>query len=110
MATYPSTGTLGGVISFPYTTSVLDAQANAFAAFMKPDNFDEKAMMGVLVTYERGVSAVGTSLLYLDPVAKLPVYEPFLDMQGSVSNKLLVSDVGDIVKQFGAFTPPALAR
>ena len=101
---------LGGIIGFNYTPAVLDAQANAFAKFMRPENFDEKAMMGVLVTYEGGVSAVGNSLFYLDPAAKPPVYERFLDMQGSVSNELLVADVGEIVDAFGAFTPPALAR
>ena len=101
---------LGGVISFNYTSSVLDAQANAFAGFMEEGNFDEKAMMGVLVTYEGGVSAVANSLFYLDPVAKPRVYEPFFEIGGQVADKLLVKDVGSIVDAFGAFTPPALAR
>lgn len=101
---------LGGIIGFNYTPAVLDAQANAFANFMRPENFDEKAMMGVLLTYENGVAGVANSIFYLEPDRRPGVYEEFLDMGGQVENKLLVADVGDIVKQFGAFTPPALAR
>lgn len=110
VATYPQGHMLGGVIEFNYTQSVLDAQAEAFSNFMKPENFDEKAMMGVLITYENGVSAVANSLFYLEPESSPAVYQPFLSIPGQTANKLVVSDVLTIVDGFGSFTPKSLAR
>ena len=110
LTTYPQGHMLGGVIGFNYTPSVLDAQAKAFSNFMEPKNFDEKAMIGVLLTYENGVSGVANSLFYLDPDASPAVFKPFLSIPGQTSNQLMVTDVGDIVSRFGQFTPPALAR
>ena len=110
VTTYPQGHMLGGLVAFNYTPSVLDAQAKAFSNFMEPENFDEKAMMGVLITYENGISGVANSLFHLNPDASPAVYKPFLSIPGQVSNNILVTDVGDIVNQFGHFTPPALAR
>ena len=110
MSTYSQGKMLGGVIGFNYTPSALDAQAKAFSNFMKPENFDEKAMMGVLLTYENGISGVANSLFYLDPEASPTVFKPFLSIPGQISNKLLVSSVSDIVNTFGAFTPLSLFR
>ena len=110
LTTYPQGPMLGGVVGFNYTPSVLDAQAKAFNGFMKPENFDEKAMMGILLTYVNGVSGVANSLFHLDPNPSPAVFKPFLSIPGQVSNQLLVTDLGDIVNQFGHFTPPQLAR
>ena len=110
MATYPQGDMLGGVIAFNYTKSALDAQAKAFSDFMKVENFDEKAMMGVLLTYENGASAVSNSLFYLDPEPSPKVFEPFLSLPGQTANDLLVTNVSAIVDIFGAFTPLSLFR
>lgn len=110
LSTYPQKDMLGGVLAFNYTQRTLDAHAAAFSNFMAAGNFDEKAMMGLLITYENGVSAVTDSLFYLDPIASPAVYEPFISMPGQVANKLVVTDVGTIVNNFGSFTPPSLNR
>lgn len=110
LSTYPQKDMLGGVVTFNYTKSTLDAHAAAFSNFMAAENFDEKAMMGILITYVNGVSAVTDSLFYLDPIASPAVYEPFISMPGQVANKLAVTDVGTVVNNFGSFTPPSLNR
>ncbi len=110
ISTYPHKGMLGGVIGFNYTSSVLDAQAKAFTNFMKPENYDTAAMMGVLLTNQNGVSAVANSLFYLEPNSSPAVYQPFLSMPGQVSNNLIVDNMANVVNAFGSFTPPALAR
>lgn len=110
LSTYPQKDMLGGLVAFNYTQSTLDAHATAFSNFMAAKNFDEKAMMGILITYENGVSAITDSLFYLDPVASPAVYEPFISIPGQVANELVVTDVGTIVNNFGSFTPPSLNR
>ncbi|KAI1350260.1 FAD-binding domain-containing protein [Xylaria sp. FL0043] len=110
LSTYPQKNMLGGIVAFNYTQSTLDAHAAAFSNFMAAENFDEKAMMGLLITYENGVSAVTDSLFYLDPVASPAVYESFISMPGQVANKLVVTDAGTVVNNFGSFTPPSLNR
>lgn len=107
LSTYPQKDMLGGLVAFNYTQSTLDAHATAFSNFMAAKNFDEKAMMGILITYENGVSAITDSLFYLDPVASPAVYEPFISIPGQVANELVVTDVGTIVNNFGSFTPPS---
>lgn len=108
--TYPQGNMLGGVVEFPYTKAVLDAHAEAFSTFMKPENFDPAAMMGVLIVYEYGVSAVADSLFYLEPDPSPAVYEPFLSMPNQTTNDLVIADVATVVEDFGSFTPKLLSR
>jgi hypothetical protein len=111
LKTFAQKGILGGVVGFNYSKTVLDAQAQAFSSFMQPKNFDPEAMMGVLITNVNGVSAVANSLFYLAPGVNPPaIYKPFLSIPGQVSNNLVVADTATIVNNFGAFTPPQLAR
>ncbi|KAK8075472.1 FAD-binding domain-containing protein [Apiospora hydei] len=68
VAAFPSTQIWGGTVTYNYTPEVLDAQAKAFSNFMDPKNFDDAAMMGVILGFANpGGFSVSNSLFYLEP-------------------------------------------
>ena len=100
----------GGVIAFNYTQDVLDAQAEAFSDYMKPDNFDDAADMGIVLSLEDGAYAVADSLFYAKEVENPPVYQPFTSIPSLEPNTLDTVNVADLVVRFGEFLPKQVER
>jgi hypothetical protein len=102
----------GGVSWYNYTKSVLDAQVQAFSDFMNPKNFGDAADMGFILGFQNpgGVFAVGNSLFYTEPIANPPTFQPFTSIPSLVPNTLGLTNVSDLVLQFGKFLPPTLTR
>ncbi len=102
----------GGGLAFSYTKSVLDAQANAFSAFMNPENFDDAADMGVALVFQNpgGSYAVGNSLFYTKPVANPPIYQPFTSIPSPLGTSLGNIDVGAMVLEASGVLPANASR
>lgn len=65
------------LVNYNYTDASLQAHANAFSDFMKPQNFDKSAMMGMFVNYYgRGQmslsDACGTHCPFRNPPSTSP--------------------------------------
>ena len=93
------------IIIFPYTQEVLDAHAQAYSDFMKPENWDGAADMGVILIYQNGSYTLADTLFYADAVENPPVYQRFTSIPGQVLNNTMLSDVGTIVKATGGTLP-----
>ena len=110
VAAFPSTKIWGGTVTFNYTPEVLDAQAKAFSSFMKPENLDDAAMMGLILGFTNpGGLSVSNSLFYLEPTTYPKVYQPFTSIP-STGNTIQTATVADTVTSFGAFLPAHLSR
>lgn len=112
VATFPLELMWGGVIRYNYTKRVLDAQAQAFSDFMDPENFDDAADMGIILGFQNpgGVFSVGNSLFYSEPIANPPTFQPFTSIPSLVPNTLGLTNVSNLVLQFGKIIPPSLNR
>jgi hypothetical protein len=112
VATFPQGLMWGGVIRYNYTKSVLDAQAQAFSNFMDPKNFDDAADMGIILGFQNpgGVFGIGNSLWYAEPIVNPPTYQSFTSIPSLVPNTLNITNVSNLVFQFGKIIPPNLAR
>ncbi|KAI4185342.1 MAG: hypothetical protein LQ348_004379 [Seirophora lacunosa] len=110
VATFPQGLMWGGVIRFNYTKSNLEAQAKAFRNFMDPKNFDSAADMGIILSYTNKTFGIGNSLFYVDPVANPPVYEAFTSIPSLKPNTLALTNVSNMVVQFGKNLPPFLSQ
>ena len=110
LATFPQGLMWGGVMAFNYTQDVLDAQAEAFSNYMKPENFDDAADMGIVLSLEGGVYAVADALFYAKEVENPPVYQPFTSIPSLEPNTLATVNVADLVVGFGEFLPKQVDR
>lgn len=110
IATFPQTEMLGGIVAYNYTPSIVQAHAEAFSNLMLPQNFDDAAMLSIIIGYQSpGVFSIADSLFYVDPVAKPAVYEPFLALP-ALENTLVLDNVAGIVDAFGKVLPSTLER
>ncbi|KAL7935512.1 hypothetical protein V8C35DRAFT_299670 [Trichoderma chlorosporum] len=110
VATFPSTQMLGGIVAYNYTQSNVEAHAQAFSNLMLPQNFDDAAMLSIIIGYQNpGGFSLTDSLFYVDPVTNPPVYEPFLAIP-ALENTLTLNTVDGIVSSFGKVLPATLER
>ncbi|KAK7981306.1 FAD binding domain-containing protein [Apiospora saccharicola] len=110
VAAFPSTQMWGGTVSYNYTPTVLDAQASAFASFMDPKNFDDAAMMGLILGFANpGGYSISNSLFYLEPTPFPKAYQTFTSIP-STGNTIQTATVADTVNSFGKFLPAHLSR
>ncbi|KAI4237076.1 MAG: hypothetical protein LQ349_002123 [Xanthoria aureola] len=110
VATFPQGLMWGGVISFNYTKSVLEAQAKAFRDYMDPKNFDSAADMGIILNYANNTFSVSNSLFYVDPVPYPKTYKAFTSIPSLSPNTLALTNVSNMVVQFGKNLPTKVAR
>ncbi|KAL7911482.1 hypothetical protein GGI35DRAFT_477200 [Trichoderma velutinum] len=110
IATFQQTKMLGGIIAYNYSQSVVEAHAEAFSNLMLPQNFDDAAMLSIIIGYQNpGGFSIADSLFYVEPVANPPVYEPFLALP-ALENTLALDTVAGIVDSFGKVLPSTLDR
>ncbi|KAI4253055.1 MAG: hypothetical protein L6R42_007718 [Xanthoria sp. 1 TBL-2021] len=110
VATFPQGLMWGGVIRFNYTKSVLDAQAQAFRNYMDPKNFDSAADMGIILGFANNTFSVANSLFYVDPVVNPKTYQAFTSIPSLSPNTLALTNVSNMVVQFGKNLPPTVPR
>ncbi|KAL8790213.1 MAG: hypothetical protein Q9213_000744 [Squamulea squamosa] len=110
VATFPQGLMWGGVISFNYTQSVIDAQAQAFRDYMDPKNFDSAADMGIILGFTKNTLSIANSLFYVDPVENPKTYQPFTSIPSLPGNTLALTNVSNMVVQFGKNLPPVVSR
>ena len=110
VGTIPQELMWGGVIGYNYSSATLDTQAKAFSDYMKPENFDPFADMGIILEYSAGEFAVKNSLFYLRPVPYPKVYQEFTSIPSLGPNSLEVSNVSQVVVRFGEVIPPNIDR
>jgi hypothetical protein len=97
------------LLSYNYTDSVLQSQAEAFSNFMEPANFDSAAMMGVFLDYTNGAFSVGDAMWYIENVANPAVYKPFTDIPNNGGTAELTT-VDKVVEEFGNIIPATAGR
>lgn len=98
------------LVNYNYTNASLQAQANAFSNFMKPQNFDKSAMMGVFLTYYGGQLSLFDALWYIQPVRKPAVYNPFFNIPNSTVSVSQLDTVDKVVEKFGEAIPTHVDR
>ncbi|KAL7941943.1 hypothetical protein V8C42DRAFT_164049 [Trichoderma barbatum] len=110
LATFPQAQMLGGIVVYNYTQSVVEAHAKAFSNLMLPQNFDDAAMLSIILGYHNpGGFSIADALFYVEPVVNPPVYEPFLALP-TLKNTLALDTVAGIVDSFGKIIPSTLDR
>ena len=97
-------------VNYNYTNASLQAQANAFSNFMKPQNFDKSAMMGVFLDYFGGQLTLSDALWYIQPVQKPAVYKPFFDIPNATVSVSQLDTVDKVVEKFGEAIPAHVDR
>ena len=99
------------LVNYNYTDASLQAHANAFSDFMKPQNFDKSAMMGMFVNYYGGGQlSLSDALWYTQPVQKPAVYNPFFDIPTSDVSVSQLDTVDKVVVKFGEAIPTHVDR
>lgn len=63
------------LLSYIYTDSVSQAQAEAFSSFMNPSNYDSAAMNGVFLNYASGAFSVISSMWFIENATSPAVYD-----------------------------------
>ena len=98
------------LVNFNYTKASLQAQANAFSNFMKPQNFDKSAMMAMFLDYYGGQLSLSDALWYIQPVQKPAVYNPFFNIPSSTVSVSQLDTVDKVVEKFGEDIPAHVDR
>ncbi|KAL8742605.1 MAG: hypothetical protein Q9184_008226 [Pyrenodesmia sp. 2 TL-2023] len=99
------------LVNYNYTDASLQAHANAFSDFMKPQNFDKSAMMGMFLNYYGGGQmSLSDALWYIQPVQKPAVYNPFFDIPSSNVSVSQLDTVDKVVDKFGEAIPTHVDR
>ncbi|KAL8783547.1 MAG: hypothetical protein Q9213_004537 [Squamulea squamosa] len=98
------------LVNYNYTNASLQAHANAFSNFMKPQNFDKSAMMGVFLNYFGGQLTLSDALWYIQPVQKPAVYNPFFNIPSSTVSVSQLDTVDKVVAKFGEAIPTRVER
>jgi hypothetical protein len=98
------------LVSYDYSSASLQAQANAFSNFMKPQNFDKSAMMGVFLVYYGGQLSLSDALWYTQPIEKPAVYNPFFNIPNSTVSVSQLDTVDKVVEKFGEAIPTRVNR
>ncbi|KAL8907981.1 MAG: hypothetical protein Q9171_005643 [Xanthocarpia ochracea] len=99
------------LVNYNYTDASLQAHANAFSDFMKPQNFDKSAMMGMFLNYYGGGQmSLSDALWYIQPVQKPAVYNPFFDIPSSNVSVSQLDTVDKVVDKFGEVIPTHVDR
>lgn len=93
------------LVNHNYTKASLVAQAKAFSNFMKPQNFDKSAMMGVFLNNLGGQLSLVNALWYTQPVQKPAVYDRFFDIPSSTVAVSQLDTVDKVVEKFGEIIP-----
>jgi FAD/FMN-containing dehydrogenase len=97
------------LLNYNYTDASLWAHAQAFSDFMKPENYDGAAMMGMFLDYFGGQFHLSDAMWYTKEVEAPAVYDAFTAITnlGGVAE---LATVDDVVEQFGANIPPTVQR
>ena len=99
------------LVNYNYTDASLQAHAKAFSDFIKPQNFDKSAMMGMFVNYYgRGQMSLSDALWYTQSVQKPAVYNPFFDIPSSNLSESQLDTVDKVVDKFGEAIPTRVDR
>ena len=99
------------LVSYNYTNASLQAHANAFSDFMKPQNFDKSAMMGMFLNYYGGGQiSLSDALWYIQPVQKPAVYNSFFNISSSNVSVSQLDTVDKVVEKFGEVIPTHVDR
>nr|ARP51712.1 FAD oxidoreductase [Phyllosticta cirsii] len=110
LATYPLDRMWGGMNQLNFTPAVLDAEAAAFSNFMRPENFDDAADVGVLLGFTNGDFFILNTLFYLAPVANPPCLANFTSIAGITMRSVNLTTVGERVAEDGNIVPPSVPR
>jgi len=104
VATIPQGNMWYSFLSYNYTNTTLWAHAKAFSDFMKPENFDAAAMMGVFLDYAGGAFILSDAMWYTKDVEKPAVYDAFTKIPnlGGVS---MLNTTDNVVELFGENIP-----
>ncbi|KAL6238475.1 hypothetical protein BDW75DRAFT_201416 [Aspergillus navahoensis] len=96
-------------LHYNYTDSALQAHAEAFSEFMKPENHDGAAMMGVFLDYLGGQFLLHDALWYTREVENPAVYDRFTEIPnlGGVAE---LATVDNVVDKFGDDIPAQVER
>lgn len=110
MEAFPQGDMWGGVLTYNYTSALLDAQAKAFSAFMDPSNFDKEADVGLILGFAKGAFTVQTSLFYLQPTPNPPTLQAFTSAPDIVADTSTISNVSNLVNSFSKDLPAQVPR
>ncbi|KAL4759688.1 FAD-binding oxidoreductase [Aspergillus foveolatus] len=96
-------------LHYNYTDSALQAHAEAFSDFMKPENHDGAAMMGVFLDYLDGNFLLHDALWYTREVENPAVYDAFTEIPnlGGVAE---LNTIDNVVDKFGDDIPAQVGR
>ena len=96
-------------LHYNYTDSALQAHAEAFSDFMKPENYDGAAMMGVFLDYLGGKFLLHDALWYTREVENPAVYDAFTEIPnlGGVAE---LNTIDNVVDKFGDDIPSQVGR
>lgn len=110
LATYPLDLMWGGTNQLNYTPAVLDAQAAAFSDFMRPENFDDAADVGVLLGFANGDFFILNTLFYSAPVPNPPCFANFTSINGITTRSVNLTTVAERVAEDGLIVPVSVPR
>ena len=110
VATIPQGKMWYSLLHYNYTDDLLWAHAKAFSDFMKPENHDGAAMMGVFLNYVGGNQLLlSDAMWYTKEVEKPAVYDAFTEIPnlGGVSE---LNTIDNVVDKFGEDIPSKVQR
>ena len=108
--TWPNAHMWGGTVLFPYTPDILAAQASAFSDFMREENFDDAAHMGLTLVFDGGQYAAGDAMYYVEPVERPEVYERFMDIKPQTADSMRLTNASALVDLSTGLLPPNTTR
>ncbi|KAE8371852.1 hypothetical protein BDV26DRAFT_302427 [Aspergillus bertholletiae] len=109
VATIPQGNMWYSFLQYNYTNASLWAHAKAFSNFMKPENYDPAAMMGLFLDYVDGKIVLSDAMWYTEDVENPAVYDGFTEIPnlGGLSE---LNTVDNVVKKFGENIPSKVDR
>jgi hypothetical protein len=110
LATYPLEIMWGGTQTLNFTDAVLQAEAEAFAGFMRPENFDDAADAGVLLGFVNGNFFAQNTMFYSKREENPKCFQPFTSIKGVVQKNLKFASIAEQVEADGAELPDTIPR
>ncbi|KAB8266935.1 hypothetical protein BDV30DRAFT_247247 [Aspergillus minisclerotigenes] len=109
VATIPQGKMWYSMLNYNYTNATLWAHAKAFSDFMKPENHDGAAMMGMFLDYVDGKLLLSDAMWYTREVEEPVVYDAFTEIPnlGGVAE---LNTTDNVVANFGENIPSKVDR
>ena len=109
VATIPQGKMWYSFLHYNYTDAILLAHAKAFSDFMKPENHDGAAMMGMFLDYVDGKLALSDAMWYTKEIENPPVYDNFTEIP-NLGGTSELDTVDSVIETFGENLPSQVPR